>query len=273
MPSFLIVGLDYDGTDYKLDGVANDIRTYQYKSIETDGECKTIRSISRQGLLEELDRCIVDAKVGDVFYFCFIGHGTQIDEKVSVRYRGINNAVVTYDGERLDIVSEPEIMTRLNSMRCNVVAFFDCSFANKNNKETPYGHKMRLINPGDIILGDDYEMSLSTKRSIYKKMVIFYASKDTQPAFETPNGGVFTSAFRSVYDRSSYIITIFRNLLMLIIRTQYPRIVYNKNSIKFKLFESNEIIRLKQKSNRRRAKKIKRERKQHEPSEARIWQP
>lgn len=267
MAKFFIVGIDYDG---KLKGVSSDIRTYQYQSVLLDAECELYRTISRGEMLSQLERLRATTHARDTLYLAFIGFGTQVKIESGIKHKGYQNAFVLYDGERYEVIYECEIMSFVNSMRCKVNIFFDCAFSNKKKRQTPEGLVERILDCSKVETTDD--IVECTKPKQFNQRTILYASIPGYPAYENENGGIFSTSLRKIYTKIFIFSKIYSNIVIDTRSVQFPKYYSSSNIInKIKIFNQDEITR--KKSNRRRTKKIKRERKQYEPSEACIWQP
>jgi len=84
----LLVGINYPGTRNELRGCVNDVRTMDWVISQKFGftaprerRMLTDASATTQNILERLDWLVDDAQPGDVLYFHYSGHGSQMIDR------------------------------------------------------------------------------------------------------------------------------------------------------------------------------------------------
>lgn len=84
----LLVGINYPGTSHALRGCVNDVRTMDWViskkfgfNVPRERRMLTDASATTQNILERLEWLVDDAQPGDVLYFHYSGHGSQMVDR------------------------------------------------------------------------------------------------------------------------------------------------------------------------------------------------
>lgn len=84
----LLVGINYPGTRSELRGCVNDVRTMDWViskkfgfNVPRERRMLTDASATTQNILERLEWLVDDAQPGDVLYFHYSGHGSQMVDR------------------------------------------------------------------------------------------------------------------------------------------------------------------------------------------------
>ena len=129
----LLIGCNYTGTQYELNGCINDIENiqnklktqYQFNNvlIMTDN---TIKKPTKENILDELKILLTNAKSGDKLFLAFSGHGTTIKDTTDDEKDGLDEMFVPLD---FNFISDDEIKILINThLKKDVILFalFDC---------------------------------------------------------------------------------------------------------------------------------------------------
>ncbi len=131
----LLLGLNYTGTQYELNGCINDvmdmsqvlINNYGFTSnnieIMTD---TTETKPTRENILNSFTNLIKNAVSGDTLMFAYSGHGTNSKDRNKDEWDGMDEMIVTLDDK---IILDDEFHTIIkNNLKAgvNLFMFFDC---------------------------------------------------------------------------------------------------------------------------------------------------
>ena len=129
----LLIGCNYLGTRYQLNGCINDVKDVeiklksQYKFnnilIMTDN---TPKKPTKENILDEIKTLLTNANSGDKVFLLFSGHGTTIKDTNSDEKDGVDELFVPLD---FNCISDDEIKSVINNnLKKDVTLFclFDC---------------------------------------------------------------------------------------------------------------------------------------------------
>jgi hypothetical protein len=129
----LLIGCNYTGTQYELNGCINDIENiqnklktqYQFNNvlIMTDN---TSKKPTKANILDEVKNLLKNAKSGDKLFLAFSGHGTTIKDTNGDEKDGLDEMFVPLD---FNYISDDEIKILINThLKKDVTLFalFDC---------------------------------------------------------------------------------------------------------------------------------------------------
>jgi hypothetical protein len=265
---YFIVGLNYQGTPFELNGCNNDAKFYEYQALFLDAEYVVYNYISRNELIMGLYSLMFNLKKSDTVYFCFAGHGTKIKVDTGIKYKGIQNAIVLHDGINYETVYIEEIKTIVRGMKCECFCIFDCSFGDERRmvfRENNDKIVRRNIKYEDLGLETD-EVRPSYAAPHAKNETFIFASRDKYPAIELEGNGAFTLFLKRKWKEIRTLNGLFMQMLFALQKyQQQPYIEYSSKSKKnTKIFKLNEIDTIINQSNRRGTTKDKRTISQYE---------
>jgi hypothetical protein len=129
----LLIGCNYIGTQYQLNGCINDVENIQNKlktqygfnniSIMTDN---TTKKPTKANILDELKNLLSSANSGDKLFLTFSGHGTNMKDTSGDEKDGLDEMFVPLD---FNCISDDEIKRFINNnLKKDVTLFtlFDC---------------------------------------------------------------------------------------------------------------------------------------------------
>jgi hypothetical protein len=131
----LLVGINYIGTRYALNGCINDVNSMKNKisntgfkdiNILTD---LTSKKPTRENILNDFKNLLINSQSGDLLLFFYSGHGTNATDINNDETDGQDEIIVSYD---LKGVNDDELKTIIQTnLKENVTLFalFDCCFS------------------------------------------------------------------------------------------------------------------------------------------------
>ena len=129
----LLIGCNYTGTQYQLNGCINDIENIQNK-LKTQYQFNNVLIMSdntpkkptKANILDELKKLLTNANSGDKLFLAFSGHGTIMKDTNGDEKDGLDEMFVPLD---FNCISDDEIKTFINNhLKKDVTLFalFDC---------------------------------------------------------------------------------------------------------------------------------------------------
>ncbi len=126
----LLIGINYIGTPYELNGCINDItnisnRLVGFQSVTQITDYTTTKP-TKLNIINELVKLLIDAVAGDFLVFSFSGHGSQVIDRNGDEYDGKDEGIFTLDGMLIIDDEINAIITK--NLKPNVTLFmlFDC---------------------------------------------------------------------------------------------------------------------------------------------------
>lgn len=99
----LLVGINYSGTQYQLYGCINDVNSVKerisaqgFNEINTITDLTTIKP-TRDNILSEFKKLLVNSVPGDLLFFLYSGHGSYILDKNNDEKDGYDELIVSSD--------------------------------------------------------------------------------------------------------------------------------------------------------------------------------
>jgi hypothetical protein len=231
--SALIVGINYVGTEYELNGCINDANNMRTFALErvcdnlimmTDNE--KFRP-TKQNILICLTNLMKNSKPGDVILFYYSGHGSNIKDNNGDEKDGLDEVLVSVDFES---ISDDELNGLIKrNLRNDVSLFVICDCCHSGTMfDLKYNYNE------DSTLTKDIDMPGN----------VYYISgcRDTQTSLETfinsQTQGLLTNCFLSTVKDTS---NIFWNDLMSSIRNK----LRDKNVIQLPQLSTSHIVDIK----------------------------
>lgn len=138
--SALLVGINYRGSPYQLDGCINDVtnikdylqgkRGFNNITMLTDD---TNVKPTKQNILNEFTKILQNAVVGDVVFFGFSGHGTETVDFSRDEVDGIDEVLVPIDATSIQTCIIDDELRRIINLNLKpgvmLYALLDCCFS------------------------------------------------------------------------------------------------------------------------------------------------
>lgn len=178
------------GSDISLTGCIKDIdKAERFLPVATLCRRLTDKQATKQAILDNIETAALECKPGDVFHFVFSGHGCKFDTSTG-RY----TARVAHDA----ILPDVDVVRALEKFAAGVtiVLWSDCCHADGNSRTAdlpPQEGARRKSIPAPRSAAEsipDRKIKQKVKATVYH----FSACQSDQSAWETENGGNFTSA-------------------------------------------------------------------------------
>ena len=241
MKSALLIGLNYSGTPYQLNGCINDVKNMSSllvsngynitRLIDTDPS----RMPTRSRILEELKK-IVSSNSNEIFIF-YSGHGSRV--KDTNGDENMDSVIVPCDFITNGFIVDDELLTIIKNIKCKCMLLFDsCNSGTvcdlpfsytyvKNNLFSLTRNKfVNIINP------NIYMMS---------------GCKDNQYSLDVYQnnkyGGAFTNAFLKNFTSSKSMMNLYADICKSLPLSQQP--VFSSSSLPLptnKLFSMSKMI-------------------------------
>jgi hypothetical protein len=193
--SALLIGINYNGTEYKLDGCINDLEAFNdlcskqhnYTEIKQLRDDKSNSMPTRKNILAELEKKLQNAKKGDTILFFYSGHGAYKEDTDGDEVTGYDQVLVPCD---FDLIVDDELkalLTKYIVEGITFIGFFDCCYS---------GTMLDLKYQWSNILFDNKDTK-NTKLSETKGDVIMISGcNDTQTSSDAHINGKFSGAMR-----------------------------------------------------------------------------
>jgi hypothetical protein len=241
MKSALLIGLNYSGTPYQLNGCINDVNNMSSllasngynitKLIDTDPSQMPTRS----RILQELKK-IVSTNSNELFIF-YSGHGSRVKDTNGDEQ--MDSVIVPSDFNTNGFIVDDELLTIIKNIKCKCMLLFDsCNSGTvcdlpfsytyvKNNLFSLTRNKFIMIENPNI-----YMMS---------------GCKDNQYSLDVYQnnkyGGAFTNAFLKNFTSSKNMMNLYADICKSLPSSQQP--VFSSSSLPLPrntLFSMNKMI-------------------------------
>lgn len=108
----LVVGLNYEGTDFALEGCVRDSEAVQAYLSSLGYQVTLRQSITRDALLREFEALLRACRPGDTCFFYFSGHGSYLRDRSGDEADGQDECLVTSDAQ---VVTDDQLRTIIQS--------------------------------------------------------------------------------------------------------------------------------------------------------------
>jgi hypothetical protein len=129
----LLIGCNYVGSQYQLNGCINDVENIEKKLKTQYGfnnilimSDNTTKKPTKANILDEIKNLLINSKSGDILFLAFSGHGTTIHDANGDEKDGLDEMFVPLD---FNCISDDEIKTFINNnlkKDVSLFALFDC---------------------------------------------------------------------------------------------------------------------------------------------------
>lgn len=241
MKSALLIGLNYSGTPYQLNGCINDVKNMSSLLVSNGYNITTLidtdpsRMPTRSRILQELTK-IVSMNSNELFIF-YSGHGSRVKDTNGDEQ--MDSVIVPSDFKTNGFIVDDELLTIIKNIKCKCMLLFDsCNSGTvcdlpfsytfvKNNLFSLTRNKfVNIINP------NIYMMS---------------GCKDNQYSLDVYQnnkyGGAFTNAFLKNFTSSKSMMNLYADICKSLPLSQQP--VFSSSSLPLptnKLFSMSKMI-------------------------------
>jgi hypothetical protein len=131
----LLVGINYTGTQYKLNGCINDVNSIKER-ITSEGFTNiniltdiTVKKPTRDNILNEFRNLLINSQAGDLLLFFYSGHGSYTLDRNKDETDGYDEMIIPCDFKGIiDDELKSIIQTNLKE-NVTLVGLFDCCFS------------------------------------------------------------------------------------------------------------------------------------------------
>jgi len=131
----LLVGINYTGTQYKLNGCINDVNSIKER-ITSEGFTNiniltdiTVKKATRDNILNEFRNLLIHSQAGDLLLFFYSGHGSYTLDRNKDETDGYDETIIPCDFKGItDDELKSIIQTNLKE-NVTLVGLFDCCFS------------------------------------------------------------------------------------------------------------------------------------------------
>ena len=155
----LLVGIDYKGTEYELNGCINDVKNISQfllgKNISADKMCiltdDTDIKPTKINIINYFTKMLSDAKSGDQLVFFYSGHGsTIVNTSLNKDTEPLDDVLVTIDSNYIIDDDLNEIIQKNLKPNVKLFVLFDCCHSG-TMLDLKYNYPMVSTLPGVII--------------------------------------------------------------------------------------------------------------------------
>jgi hypothetical protein len=183
----LLIGINYIGSEYELNGCINDtssinnfLSSCNYKNIKIITD-QTVEKPTRNNIINNLTNLLNTAGSGDVIFFFYSGHGSQMKDTNNNEFTGNDQMIVPCD---FNIILDDELKSIINkNLKNNVtlIALFDSCFSESvldlkyqyldslNNNNNSQNNKETETNGNVIMISGCSDIQTSTDAFINGK--------------------------------------------------------------------------------------------------------
>ena len=237
----IIVGLNYPGTEYQLEGCVKDAQALdaRMKAAKVHTEVYT-ESITPGELFDILADAAASQKKNDVFYLTFSGHGTQWFSNKSKEQDLQEEGICLWDRPNgIMVIRDDDLRKALQRIPGTVIVIFDSCFSGgmdrviyepitNPRKFVPFNEKWKIYEPAI----DRSVPSPFSHRSYY-----LLACDESQVSYDTTGGGLFTVALCRAYDKGANRVgALMRETAKLCMPEQTPVLKIEGGNISKKVF-------------------------------------
>ena len=128
----LLIGINYTGSQYELNGCVNDVNSIKDKIINDGFNDITVlaeEKATKNNILKEITNLLINSQEGDLLFLSYSGHGSYDLDKNGDEKTGYDQLIVPYD---FNMIVDDELKTIIQThLKPNVTLFsmFDSCFS------------------------------------------------------------------------------------------------------------------------------------------------
>jgi len=131
----LLIGINYTGSSYQLSGCINDannintfLAPYGFKTIKMLTDNVSIKP-TRANILNEFTNLLANSKAGDVLFFSYSGHGSQIKDTNNNETTGNDQMIIPSDFKYIVDDDLKQIIQNNLNKDATLIALFDSCYS------------------------------------------------------------------------------------------------------------------------------------------------
>jgi hypothetical protein len=223
MKSALLIGLNYTGTPYQLNGCVNDVNNmravllangYLPENITTLVDTERIVP-NKKNILQQLQTILTNNKNTEVLIY-YSGHGSQVRDQNGDEQGGRDSCIVPSDFQVNGFIIDDDLGKLLEQIKCKCILLFD-SCNSGTVCDLPFSFS--YLKNNTFVLKKNNSMKLSNP-NIY----MMSGCRDNQYSEESnvngTYGGAFTNAFLKRFTPQKPLITLYAEICSMLPRQQ-----------------------------------------------------
>jgi hypothetical protein len=201
MKRALLIGLNYKGTSYELNGCINDVMNikrlllfngYEEKNIVVLADNNPHRMPTRANILNELSK-LTTLPSSEIFVH-YSGHGSRVRDVNGDETSRLDSVIVPCDVLSTNVILDDVLFQYVSKFKCKSILLFD-SCNSGSVCDLPY---MMSYNNGRIIQSTTKRIVKMTNPSVY----MISGCRDNQYSEDAYSNGIFYGAFTNAFLRS-----------------------------------------------------------------------
>lgn len=203
----LVIGLNYDGTPYRLSGCVQDALEIKTRiDVSRYDAVMHTETVTPGEVAEYLGFIARTHTKSDSFYFTYSGHGTQIPGPEA---DGYDEALCLYDRPNgITLLKDNDLAAMLSRIEGNVFVILDSCYSGgmeRNAAPPAYPDMKRRFIPYDpafpVFTPDKAK---TAPRSTVRRQYNLFACAESEVSWDTGGGGVFTSSLVYHFDKGRH---------------------------------------------------------------------
>ena len=200
MKRALIIGLNYAGSQYALNGCEIDAANI-YNRMPRNAYGATLTGVySAERFYADCASLRDACTEKDTTYICFSGHGTYLDDITEVD--GFQGGICFWNGSKIEVIPESDFRRAVEQIAGSVIVILDCCFAGEFSRGASKRIKDKFVpfNASEMRIQQFMTRPQTRAAARKPKMYWMLACAFNEVSYDTGNGGLFTSAFVRAYD-------------------------------------------------------------------------
>lgn len=197
MKRALLIGLNYKGTDYSLDGCEADIRDISSRMLSKGVKVTQIKDEDQLGAVEFLYLLEQFSKIQtnrDTFYLYYSGHGTQLYNR---QERDRYDEALCLNKGGIEVVTDDALRAVLNKFKGTVIVFLDSCFSGGMERTTfPYSKK---VLPSQVSINQSVE---AEPQQVTTRLMYVCGCAEDEVSYDLGTNGAFTASLVKFYDQN-----------------------------------------------------------------------
>ena len=200
MKRALIIGLNYAGSQYALNGCEIDAANIYNRMPRNAYGATLTGTYSAERFYADCASLRDACTEKDTTYICFSGHGTYLDD--FTEDDGFQGGICFWTGSKIEVIPESDFRRAVEQIAGSVVVILDCCFAGEFSRGASKRMKDKFVPFSANEMRIELFKTRPQTRAAARKPKIYWllACAFNEVSYDTGNGGLFTSAFVRAYD-------------------------------------------------------------------------
>ena len=200
MKRALIIGLNYAGSQYALNGCEIDAANIADRMPRNAYGATLTGAYSAERFYTDCASLRESCTEKDTTYICFSGHGTYLDDITEVD--DFQGGICFWNGSKIEVIPESDFRRAVEQIAGSVIVILDCCFAGEFSRGASKRIKDKFVpfNASEMRIQQFMTRPQTRAAAPKPKMYWLLACAFNEVSYDTGNGGLFTSAFVRAYD-------------------------------------------------------------------------